>query len=358
MNDLAPLSGTGFVLTAIALCAVIAAGWTCWHYRRQFVRPVAAVTGALVLLVVLTLASRQTVSVILEPAISRLFAVWCLFVITWVFLAMVCPRIPNRDRAFAPLLLGIPLALGFVGGGLGLWAAADDGLRLQHVPVIRSEANALAVWDGPHSNRLYGVLVEGVAGNPDVAREHHEAGLAELMWYESQAFVFSDSSSYTGPFNIRLADGHDIEVQAPVGPRVAWDWPQSRRHAFRSAIQDSDPVVLWSDVARQRSLITGLDSASFTAPRIIAHGTLADFRQSFMPRALLTGRLIAVAALAMVPAALLTLLVSVFWWRRIRRHGSDAVSAPITITTGDGKIISLTSGTANSEPQPRPSKRK
>jgi hypothetical protein len=57
--------------------------------------------------------------------------------------------------------------------------------------------------------------------------------------------------------------------------------------------------------------------------RLVAYGTLADFRQGFVPKAVLTGQVFTALAAAAALLALIPLWFGIRLWLRLRRHGSD-----------------------------------
>jgi hypothetical protein len=304
----------GVMVAAIWIGAMVRYRGGVWSFPTSVVAGLAALAAVF-------FSSGLTVTLLFEQGIVRVVAVLVVALMSWLVLRLLFPRLTARHQAPFALLIGTVLAIAHVVAALGLWRVADDGVQLASVPVANTEAEILALRDGPYRKRLFGVLTEAKAGEvrmPGGALER-----APFAYFSCRRVGSRSDTRFPDPMAVTLGDGRTVLAAGIVTARQAWNWPEGGQHVDQCALRIGDPIVIWSDVAKATVAGSGRVVGALSDTRLVAYGTLADFRQGFVPKAVLTGQVFTALAAAAALLALIPLWFGIRLWRRLRRHGSD-----------------------------------
>ena len=232
----------------------------------------------------------------------------------------------NKDRAFVPLIIGFFFGFALLFMAMITWRAADDGLQLASVPIVKSEKELIELWKQPYSGRLYGVLIVARMGARAPDPTQKAKGLSEILWYDYS----KTGTTHFVRFRASLIEGGVIDVLAPLNVDVAWNWPQSKRGAFRLSLQRGDPIVILSEIEKGVDL-SGKEQGYLPEPKLIAFGNLENFRKNYIVKAEFQGTLTLLLAAVLAGFAVFLLLASYGARNHIRLHGGDEKSEAITI---------------------------
>ena len=130
---------------------------------------------------------------------------------------------------------------------------------------------------------------------------------------------------------MRMADGAIVEVQGVAQARRTTGWPECGPYVRQRCLRQGDPVVIWADPGALRAFSGSETRSALNATRVIAYGSLEDFRDGYLARAVATARIFGWIALAFLPPALVPALFGYRKYRWLLAHGSDEPSR-ITVT--------------------------
>lgn len=297
-----------------------------WRYRDGFLLPVVAMALACLPPLAVSLFGGRFDSRMFEGMVYYALISVGVFAFAWG-ITVLMRKTQNKDRAWLPWLTGIPFALvlGFL--GLKSWSEGDFGLAVKNLPVVKSEKQLLELWKKPYSERIFHVLSVGKMGKGKPNREHVKNGLADILWYDAR----KSGGVHMVRFRLTMAEGGVVEVDTPLSIHAAWNWPQSKRGHSRHSLAHGDPVVVWAEIGRSKS-VSGKQGGRLHAPRMIAYGSLEDFLKNYGKTGQLQGQMYLALARTVFAAALILLIFSWLAMRHIRKHGSDEKSAKITIS--------------------------
>ena len=304
------------MLYPMAALLIAAASALCvWLARRRPLRAAVALLAGFALLGTLPLLSGRAVRPVYDEGIGALLPVALVSILTLVVVRYGFPRLATRPARGLLLALAGFLALAHLVVALLLWRVADEGVQLASAPVALTQAEILALRDGPRGDRLFGVLTVARAGDPPPAGS---LGRNELARYDCASSWGGGDVWFPTVLPLTLEDGARIEAEGPRSPRQAWNWPPGTLRLGQCALGDGDPVIVWADVAEAVDLSGGERRGALVATRLVAHGDLESFRRDYVPQALFTGRYLSWLALGAALLALLPLAAGLRQWRRTR----------------------------------------
>ena len=317
---------------AFAVAILALAGLLLVKSRESLWRPPAIVAFSGVALVLVFLTSPSVNVPVFEafmaPAIGAAF-VWLL---AWLLVRCAFPRARARYQARPLLLLSCALSFALLVLSLGAWLKAVDLHALPQSAVVTTGAELAALSELTWGNRYNGIFAVGRIGEP--AKRHAKEGGDYLAYYNAaRPLGFSADFARLLPssYRMRLADGAEIWVAGVDGRRQTADWPTCGPYPFQHCLRQGDPIVIWADPGILRAFGSGEKSHALNETRVIAYGSLEQFRAGYLARTVATARLFGWIALAFVPLSLLPAILGWRRWRWLRLHGSDEPS-PITIT--------------------------
>lgn len=295
-------------------------------------RPPVIVVLSSVALVVVFLTSPDANVPVFEEFMGLATGAALVWLLVWLLVRVVIPRTTAKYQALPILLLSCAFSVALVLSSLGAWLKAVDINALPNIAVATTGAQIATLWKQNWGTRYNGIFAVGRIGNP--ARRQETEGGDYLAYYNAprpMGFTSDFASWLPSSYAMQMADGAEIRVQGVARGRQATNWPDCGPHAFQRCLREGDPVVIWADPGELRALTSGDPGNALNATRLIAYGSLEDFRKGYLARAVATARIFGWIALAFVPLSLGPAILGWRRWRWLRAHGSDEPS-PITIT--------------------------
>lgn len=316
-----------FAGAVAALAAVLA-----WDYRDSLWRPPVIAALCSVALVAVFLTSPDAHIPIFEEFMALAVAGGFVWLLVWALVRMVFPRTTAKYQALPVLLLSGTLSVALVACSLSAWLKAVDLNALPKNAVATTGEDIATLWRQPWGARYNGIFAVGRIGDPD---RRQQTGVGDYLAYYNAprpaGFAGDFASRLPSSYGMRMADGAVVWVQGVASARQTSNWPDCGPHAFQHCLRDGDPVVIWADPGELRAFGSGEQGSALNATRVIAYGSLEEFRTGYLARAVATARVFGWIALAFVPISFLPAILGWWRWRWLRAHGSDEPSR-ITIT--------------------------
>ncbi|MCZ4291535.1 hypothetical protein [Hoeflea alexandrii] len=315
------------VATIVALAAFLL-----WDYRESLWRPPTVVALSAIALVMVFLTSPSVNTQIFEEFMALAIGAAFVWLLVWLFVRIAFPRTKAKYEALPVLLLSCALSFGLAVCSLGAWLKAVDLNALPKNAVATTGAELASLWELSWGKRYNGIFAVGRIGEPE--KRNATEGGDYLAYYNAArplGFSADFASLLPSSYVMTMADGAAVSVQGVARRTQTTNWPDCGPYVFQHCLRQGDPVVIWADPGELRALGSGKQSNALNATRVIAYGSLEDFRAGYLARAVATARVFGWIALAFVPLSLLPAFLGWRRWRWLRRHGTDEPSR-ITIT--------------------------
>ena len=311
----------------LAGLVVVLAGALLRQRRKSLWWPPLIVAGALVALVVVYLTAPDVNLAIFEQFMSLAIGAAFVWLLVWILARCVLPRTDAKYQALPILILSCALSIGLLASSAGAWLKAVDLNALPGNPVAETGAELAALREQPWGTRHRGIFAAGLIGDPDRRRE---GGGDVLAYFNGGRFGALESRSPTWfplSFDLRMADGVVVRVRGIAQTDRTSGWPRCGPHFGQRCLREGDPVVIWADPGELRALGGGTRGNALIDTRVIAYGTLEDFRKGYLARAVATARVFGWIAFAFIPLSLVPAILGFRRARWLRRYGSDKVPA-------------------------------
>ncbi len=310
-------------MLAVAWCAVgLSAGVLAYRWRQRVLRLcilVGCVGIALALAVIFT---GEVAPDLFARAARISVATVVLSIIAVLLVVRALPQLVSRHDRHSVAIVFMALAVMYLVVGAFLDAAAHDGMRVQHLPQLRTRAEFIDWRDSPTDPG--GVLLEArvSAGTPELGSSYRDGVVASYSCPTIGRLRFPASGQLPDQYLLDFPGGPPIVI-GPISPGQAWAWPSPDDNPGDCVLRRGDPVVVWGEL--QAGMGTGGPTSYTGLANIqkIAVGDIRSFLGEYVPVAEHTGR--AMFALAVLNGLLAATMagVGVRAYRRLARVGTD-----------------------------------
>lgn len=283
----------------------IASGIVCvglvflWMSRDRVWKPLFIATGIVVVLVGVLLTSNSVNLLSFENSLDNGLAFYLLSGLSWLIIQVVIPRTRGKQQAVQASGLSVVISLIMFIVAAVWWREAVDDYALPDTPVATSLAELASLRSAPEENRRHGVFAAGLAGDPAKRTGEEPDGPATLARHAGRVpgAAGRGDNLFPAELELRLADGAVVTVSGIDSPRQAYNWPEGGPARRQHFLRHGDPVVIWAD--------PGSETDPLGATRVIAYGSLDNFRGDFLSDLIKTSRVISwVAILCMLVSAI------------------------------------------------------
>lgn len=310
---------------AAGLVIALAAALT-WQSLASLWRPPVIAIGTAAALVMVLLTSPDLNTQVFEAFMAYAGAGAFVWTIAWFFIRIVVLRVDARHQALPVLLLSGAISFALLVVSAGAWLTAVDLNVMRKNPVVTTGAELKAAWETPWGKRYRGIFAVGVVGDPAKRDDTPGASADLIAYYGVPTHGIRSSAAPTWlplSYDLRLADGAVARVQGVSKIIKTANWPDCSARLWQHCLRQGDPVVIWADPGELVAMGTGVGSGALNATRVIAYGSLEDFKAGYLARAVFTARIFGWIAFAFIPLSLIPLGVGILRFRWLRRHGSD-----------------------------------
>ena len=307
------------MLVAAWSAIALAAAGLAYRWRHRLLRLCLVVVLTAVAAIVALMATGDVVPVLVSQAARLLIGTVLLSLAAVLLTVRALPRLSSRRDRGGVALICAAIAACYLAISVFLVVAADDQLRVDDLPQLRTREQFIALRDAPAPPG--GALME--------------ATISDRNPLFGDGVVASLSCPSIGPVRIpgtahRLPERYLLDF--PGGPPViaaglesslqTWGWPPD--DSGYCVLRHSAAVVVWGDIRKGMGIDASTSRTGLADTRMIAVGDIASFIREYTPVARRTAG--AVYALACLNAGLglLMIAVGVVTWRRLTRTGSAA----------------------------------
>lgn len=311
----------------LAGVVVVLAGALLWQRRKSLWWPPLIVAGALAALVLVYLTAPDVNLAIFEQFMALAIGAVFVWLLVWILARCVLPRTDAKYQALPILILSCALSIGLLASSAGTWLKAVDLNALPGNPVAETGAELAALWEQPWGTRHRGIFAAGVIGDPEKRRDGGGDFLAYFNAGRFGALASRSPTRFPLSFELRMADGAVVWVRGIAQAARTSGWPRCGPYFDQRCVREGDPVVIWADPGERRAVGGGGRGHALTDTRVIAYGSLEDFRQGYLARAVATARVFGWIGFAFIPLSLVPAILGYRRARWLRRNGSDRVPA-------------------------------
>ena len=307
----------------LAASVVVFAAAASWRWRTWMWAPPLACGIALLVLFATFLTSPGAIATVFELFAGKVLAWYAIAVLAWFYARALLPRAREPSQGNGILALGGILTTALVVTSMACWLEAVDIVALRKNRVVTTSAGIKEQWERPWGSRRLGIFAVGriAAGNMASRQPSGADGYAAYV-NAARGIGGSGNAPVWLPlgYSIRMADGETVSVQGVNSVRQTSNWPECGPRLWQRCLRIGDPVVIWAEPGETTAIGTGRKSRSLTGSRMIAYGTIEDFRNGYLARALATARVFGWLALALIPLSLVPALIGFLYFRRFRRR--------------------------------------
>ncbi len=297
-----------------------------WQSLASYWCPPVIALGAAAALVMVLLTAPDLNGQVFEAFMAYAIAGAILWTIAWFFIRIVVLRADAKYQALPVLLLSGAISFALLVVNVGAWLTAVDLNVIRKNLVVTTGAELKTAWEMPWGKRYRGIFAVGVVGDP-AQRDVAPGSSSDLVaYYGPRTHGIRSSVAPTWlplSYDLRLADGAVARVQGVSEIIKTDNWPDCGARLWQRCLRQGDPVVVWADPGELVAMGTGEKSATLNVTRLIAYGSLQDFKAGYMARTVFTARIFGWIAFAFIPLSLIPLGVGILRFRWLRRHGSD-----------------------------------
>ena len=290
------------------VCVGLVSLWLC---RDRVWKPLFIATGIAIVLVGVLLTSNSVNLLSFENSLDNGLAFYLLSSLAWLVIQVVIPRTRGKQQAVQASGLAVVISLIMFIVAAVWWREAIDDYALPDTPVATTFAELEALRSAPVEDRRHGVFVAGLAGVP-AKRGPDDSGAVDTLARHTGRVPGAAGRSdkfFPGEFELCLTDGTVLIVSGINSPRQAYNWPEGGPSGRQHFLRHGDPVVIWAD--------PGSQAVPLGATRVVAYGSLENFRGDFLSDLIKTSRVISwVAILCM----LVSVIPLVFGLRHLMSH--------------------------------------
>lgn len=303
---------------------VLFAAGLLWLCGRDIWKPIAVVTGTIVLLSALFLTSPLAHRPIFEEFVGRIFAWLFIAVVSWLFVRILLPKTQAKYQTTGIVMLAAMLSFALLCLSLLWWLKAVDLYTLPKNPVAATSPQIRELWEQPWGKRYRGIFVIGTIGDPKKRSEDPSGRFDSLAYYATPSSTGKSSSTFfPSSYKLRLTDGTIITVQGIDRVQQTYNWPEGGPATWQHCLRHGDPVVIWADPGQLVSASNGQKTPTLTHTRAIAYGTPEEFASGYLTRAVATARVFGWIGLGLVPFSILPLILGLRRRKWLLEHGSD-----------------------------------
>jgi hypothetical protein len=307
----------------LAASVVLIAAVASWRWRSMMWAPPLVCGVALLVLFATFLTSPAAIATVFEPFAGKVLTWYAIAVLAWFYARALLPRAREPSQGNGILALGGILATALVVTSMVCWLEAVDVNALRKNPVVTTSAGIKEQRDKPWGSRRLGIFAVGrIAAGNTAGRQSSGADSYVAYFNAARGIGGSGNAPVWLPlsYSIRMADGETVAVQGVNSVRQTNNWPECGPRLWQRCLRVGDPVIIWAEPGETTAIGSGRMSRALTGSRMIAYGTMEDFRDGYLARALATARIFGWLALALIPLSLVPALMGFLHFRRIRRR--------------------------------------
>ncbi len=270
-----------------------------WLCRDRVWKPLFIATTVVVVLVGVLLTSTSVNLLSFENSLGNGLTFYLLSCLAWLVIQVVIPRTRGKQQAVQAAGMTVMISLTMFIVAVVWWREAIDDYALLDTPVATTIAELELLRSGPEEKRVHGVFAAGLAGDP-ASRSEEDSGASDTIARHTGRVPGAAGRSdnlFPAELEVRLTDGTVLTIGGITSPRQAYNWPEGGPARRQHFLRHGDPVVIWAD--------PGTGTAPLGTTRVIAYGSLDNFRGDFLSDLIKTSRVISwIAILCMLVSAI------------------------------------------------------
>ena len=316
------------MLAAAWSAIALAAAGLAYRWRRRVWRLCAVVVSTAAAAVVALMGTGDVAPALVADAAKILIGTVLLAVVSVLLIVRALPRLSSRRDRGGVALICAAIAACYLAISVFLVVAADDQLRVDDLPQLRTREQFIALRDAPAPPG--GALMEATLSdrNPTFG----DGVVASISCPDVGGVrIPGTAHRLPGRYLLEFPGGPPVIAAGVESSLQTWGWPPDG--SGDCMLRHSTAVVVWADVRTRMGGEAATSQTGLADTRMIAVGDIASFIREYTPVARRTAG--AVYALACLNAGLglLMIAVGVVTWRRLTRTGS---AAPPRITWRSG----------------------
>ncbi len=282
-----------------------------WLCRDRVWKPLLIATSVVLVLVGVLLTSTSVNLLAFENSLDNGLFFYLLCCLAWLVIQVVIPRTRGKQQAAQAAGMTVMISLIMFIVAVVWWREAVDGYALPGSPVITTAPGLSEIQPTEGGKRPPGIFAAGVIGDPTRRSVGEGSGSDVLARYTGRVPGAAGRNVNLLPpqFDLRLTDGTTLTISGITSPRQAYNWPEGGPARRQHFLRQGDPVVIWAD--------PGLGATPLGTTRVIAYGSLDNFRDDFLSDLLKTSRVISWIAIVCMLVSAIPLS---FGLRHLLRH--------------------------------------